>query len=58
MSDKNWTEVRGSKMNRKHVNIDLITLHQKIKYIIDKEIETTIDKSVLITNKYTNWIVK
>ena len=58
MTDKDWTEVRGSKMNRKHINIDFIKLHQRIKYTIDKEIESYIDKKIIIENKYTTWIVK
>lgn len=58
MNDNDWAEVRGSKVSRKHKNIDFIELHQKIKYIIDQEINKCIGNKKITKNKYTTWIVK
>lgn len=57
MDNRNWTRVRGSKVNRKYVNIDLMLILQRIRQVVDVEVDKHCPK-VPVKTVYSEWVVR
>ena len=57
MDNRNWTRVRGSKVNRKYVTIDLMLILQRIRQVVDVEVDKHCPK-VPVKTEYSEWVVR